>query len=200
LNAIPVLSEFRDRPDDFFLLRVGYGGLMGAIANVTADGFPPAAFHAFPSTLRIDGITGDYGPGFLAHAINTATYVVRHPEFGWVAFGGALTVHGDAVRVRPQDSARSRVYLAPLGLWIVLDAGTISEVGLSEDGAVRVTLDPATPHTPTAFLRVEQPGKIAGGRRMAPVAAYEVARGAFVIPLGFDTTTVLLRENSGLAP
>ena len=29
LNAIPVLSEFREHPDDLYLLRVGYGGLMG---------------------------------------------------------------------------------------------------------------------------------------------------------------------------
>ncbi len=79
---------------------------MGAIANITEDGFPPAAFHSYPSTLRIDGITGDYGPGFFAHAINTGTYVTRHPEFGWLAFGGNLTVEGEVVtggapRLRP---------------------------------------------------------------------------------------------------
>jgi hypothetical protein len=39
LNAIPVLTEFRAHPDDLYLLRVGYGGLLGAIANVTQEGF-----------------------------------------------------------------------------------------------------------------------------------------------------------------
>src|SRR5512146_609708 len=29
LNAIPVLTAYRDHPDDLYLLRVGYGGLMG---------------------------------------------------------------------------------------------------------------------------------------------------------------------------
>jgi hypothetical protein len=193
LNAIPVLSEYRRHPEDFFLLRVGYGGVMGAIANITEDGFPPAAFHAYPSTLRIDGITGDYGPGFLAHAINTGTYVVRHPEFGWVCFGGDLSVDGDTVRVRPLDSARSRVYLAPLGLWLTLDAGTFEEVELSTRG-VRLLLAPATSHTPTARLRIEGIVGVEGIGSFTPTEAYPVQRGAFVVPLGAGTTEVSLRE------
>ncbi|MBE0676222.1 MAG: hypothetical protein IH591_16315, partial [Bacteroidales bacterium] len=32
LNAIPVLTEYRDNPDDFYLLRVGHAGLMGAVS------------------------------------------------------------------------------------------------------------------------------------------------------------------------
>lgn len=129
LNAIPVLSEYRNHPDDFYLLRVGYGGVMGGIANITQDGYPPAAFHSYPNTLQIDGITGDFGPGFLAHAITTGTYVAEHPELGWIAFGGNLTVDGDVVRVRPLDAARARVYLAPLGLWLRLDAGDLRSSG-----------------------------------------------------------------------
>lgn len=64
LNSIPVLTEYREHPDDFYLLRVGHAGMMGALANVTQEGFGPAAFHSYPSTLEIDGITGDYGSGF----------------------------------------------------------------------------------------------------------------------------------------
>jgi hypothetical protein len=33
LNAIPVPSEYRDDPDDLYLLRIGLAGQMGAIAN-----------------------------------------------------------------------------------------------------------------------------------------------------------------------
>lgn len=80
LNATPVLSEYRDQPEDTYLLRVGHAGVIGSIANITEDGFPPAAFHAFPSTLRIDGITGDYGPEFLAYATNTGAYLAHHPD------------------------------------------------------------------------------------------------------------------------
>jgi hypothetical protein len=35
LNAIPVLTEYRHAPEDFYLLRVGHAGLIGAIANIT---------------------------------------------------------------------------------------------------------------------------------------------------------------------
>jgi len=192
LNAIPVLSEYRNHPDDLYLLRVGYGGVMGGIANITQDGYPPAAFHSFPNTLRIDGITGDYGPGFLAHAITTGTYVAEHPDFGWIAFGGNLTVDGDLVRVRPLDAARSRVYLAPIGLWITLDAGTFDSVELSP-GEVRVTLAPGTAQTPEALLRVEQPGLAEGSEGFLVTGDLRAERGGVVVSLGAEPTEVTLR-------
>ena len=192
LNAIPVLSEYRKHPDDFYLLRVGYGGLMGSIANVTQDGFGPSAFHAWPSTLRIDGYSGDYGPNFFGHAVNTATYVVRHPEFGWLAFGGNLTVSGEVVRVRPLDSARSRVYVASRGLWLTLDAGTFESVEIRPDG-LAVTLSPATSHTPRARLRIERPGAVDAGTVQPVGRVYATERDAWVIPLGAAPTRVELR-------
>ena len=214
LNPIPVLSEYRAHPGDLYLLRVGYAGLMGGITNITEDGFGPSAFHAYPSTLRIDGYSGDYGPGFLGHAINTATYVVNDPEFGWLAFGGNLAggagnsdgsdpgegsapddTAGRTVRVTPLDAARSRVYLAPLGLWLTLDAGTFEAVELSADG-VRVTLSAATETLPNARLRVEQPAAVVGVGRMAPVGPYGMERGAYVVPLGDEPTSVVLRARS----
>jgi len=190
LNAIPVLAEYRANPDDFYLLRVGHAGMVGALANITQEGFPPAAFHSYPSTLEIDGITGDYGPGFLGHAINTGAYLVRHPEFGWVAFGGNLTADGESVTVRPLDAARSQVYLAPLGLFLTLDAGEFESVELSPDG-VRVRLAPAHVHTSEARLRVEVPAKV--GRELSPEGTYPMERGAYVVALGSGPTEVLLR-------
>lgn len=193
LNAIPVLTEYREHPEDLYLLRVGYGGLMGAIANITEDGFGPSALHAYPSTLAIDGYSGDYGPNFFGHAVNAATYVVRDPEFGWVAFGGNLTVDGPVVRVRPLDAARARLYLAPLGLWLTLDVGTFDLVEISAD-TVRVTLAPATAQAPVARLRLEQPATVPGAgsvRLVSPADA--VARGAFVIPLRDGPTELVLR-------
>jgi hypothetical protein len=44
---------YRKNPDNFYLSRTGYGGLMGSIANINKDGFAPTAFHAYPSTLKI---------------------------------------------------------------------------------------------------------------------------------------------------
>ncbi len=193
LNAIPVLSEFRDRPEDLYLLRVGYGGLMGAIANITEEGFGPSGFHAYPSTLRIDGYSGDYGPGFFGHAVNTGTYVVRDDDLGWLAFGGNLSAEGATVRVEPRDAARSRIYIAPLGLWLTLDAGTFERVEISGD-VVRLTLSAASELTPTAFLRVEQPAAINGVGRFAPVDDLVMERGAYVVFLGREPATVTLRS------
>jgi hypothetical protein len=193
LNAIPVLSEFRDHPDDLYLLRVGYGGLMGAIANITQEGFGPSGFHAYPSTLAIDGYSGDYGPGSFGHAVNTGTYVIHDPEFGWLAFGGNLTVAGGPIRVRPLDAARSRVYVAPLGLWLTLDAGTFEMLEVASD-SVRVTLAPATSHTLRARLRIEQPATVDGVGTIAPAERYAVERGAYVIPLSRESTLVVLKN------
>ncbi len=193
LNAIPVLSEFRDHPDDLYLLRVGYGGVMGAIANVTEDGFGPCGFHAYPATLRIDGYSGDYGPGFFGHAINAGTYIARDPEFGWLAFGGNLSVGRESVAVRPLDSGRSRLYVAPLGLWLTLDAGRFELVEVSAR-SVTVTLEPATLHTPRARLRIEQPAAVDGVGTFMPSEEFPVERGAYVIPLSEVAMQVLLRS------
>lgn len=197
LNAIPLLSAYRDHPDDFHLLRVGYAGTMGALTNIDQEGFASAAFHAFPSTLRFDYYTGDYGPNFFGHAFNTATYVVNHPEFGWQAFGGNVRVSGNAVSVVPLDSFRMRVYVAPLGLWLTLDAGTFESVEINPaTRVVRVGLSPATQYAPAARLRVEQPAKLTGGGTYRPATSLESERGAFVIPLKLATTWVELTDVS----
>ncbi|HEY0074853.1 MAG TPA: DUF5695 domain-containing protein, partial [Abditibacteriaceae bacterium] len=71
LNAIPVLSEYREHPEDFYLLRVGYGGTMGALTNIDQEGFASAAFHSFPGSLKWDPYSGDYAQNFFGHAHNT---------------------------------------------------------------------------------------------------------------------------------
>lgn len=193
LNAIPVLSEYRDHPDDLYLLRVGYGGVMGAIANITQDGFGPSGFHAYPSALRIDGYSGDYGPGFFGHSVNTGTYIARDPELGWLAFGGNLSVDGASIQVDPLDSARSRVYVAPLGLWLTLDAGKFEHVEINEN-TVRLTLSPATAFTSRARLRVEHPTDVDGVGIFRPAEDWAMERFAYLIPLGNEPTAVLLRS------
>jgi hypothetical protein len=77
----------------------------------------------------------DYGPIFFGHAWNTATYLVDHPEFGWVAFGGNVKVH-DGITLIPRDSFRSRIFIAPAGLWLILDAGTFD--ALESDPSTRI--------------------------------------------------------------
>jgi hypothetical protein len=179
LNAIPVLTEYRSHPDDLYLLRVGYGGLMGSVSNITQDGFGPAAFHAYPSTLKIDGLSGDYGPNFFGYAVNSATYITHDKNYGWLAFGGNLKKEKGWVKVDITTASKSRVFIAPAGLWLTLDAGTFKTVSYNPaTGSVSVTLDAADEFTPKAYLRVQQNGK---AYKLKQKLAMD--RGAYVVPL-----------------
>ena len=193
LNAIPLLAEYRDHPDDLYLLRVGYAGTMGALTDIDQQGFPSAAFHSFPDMLKPDPITGDYGPNFFGHAWNAATYVVNDPQFGWQAFGGNISTKGSLIDITPLDSARTRVYIAPLGLWLTLEAGTFERVQLnSTSGVTRIGLSPATPYTPQARLSVEQPAKIKGAGSFHPKQNLSMERGNYIVPLGKSVTWIEL--------
>jgi hypothetical protein len=200
LNAIPLLREYRAHPDDLYLLRVGYGGTMGMLANIDQDGFLAPAFHAFPDMLEPDGITGDNGPSFFGHAFNTATYIVKHPEFGWLAFGGNVEAAGEVVKVVPVDSARARVYVAQVGLWLTLDAGQFEKVEIDpKTETVRVALAPATQYTKTARLRVEQPAKLSAVGKFQPAKQLHVERGAYVAPLSSGTTWITIKPTKTAA-
>ena len=192
LNSIPMLAHYREHPDDDYLLRVGYGGSMGALANIDEEGFPSAAFHSYPQNLRWDTYTGDYGPNFFGHAVTTGTYVVNHPDYGWQAFGGNLTNAGGWVTVKVLDSFRRRIYIAPLGLYLTLDAGTLDSVAIHPaTKAVRITLSPPTTFTPIARLRIEQPARIAGvGTYSVASGTFQTERGAFVVPLQAATIVI----------
>lgn len=184
LNAIPLLAEYREHPNDLYLLRVGYAGTMGALTDIDQQGFPAAAFHSFPDMLKDDSITGDYGPNFFGHAWNTATYVIDDSTFGWQAFGGNIQHANGTVTITPLDSARARVYLAPLGLWLTLDAGTFDRVELNPaTKAVRISLSPSDPFTSAARLRIEQPAKLANVGTYTPTQRINLERGAYVVPL-----------------
>jgi hypothetical protein len=192
LNAIPILTEFRQHPDDLYLLRVGYGGTMGALSNIDEGGFASAAFHSFPSTLRWDAYSGDYGPNFFGHAQNVGAYVVRTEEFGWQGFGAEVRREGRAVEVRPQDSFRKRVFLAPIGLYLTLDSGRFDSVRFDPGtGRVTVRLDPRDEITRTARLRVQTPTP--GKAKYQPIKVLPFVADAFEIPLGSEVTSVLLR-------
>jgi hypothetical protein len=192
LNAIPVLSEFRERPDDFYLLRVGYAGMMGTLTNIDQQGFPSMAFHAFPDIMDWDPRTGDVGLALFGHTYNTATYLVNHPDFGWHAFGGNVDIQGTSVAVTPLDSFGKRFYIAPAGLWLTLDAGVFDTVSYNmATGAVNIDLAPADDYTQNARLRIEQPAAVDGVGTYEP-EGYPVEREAYVIPLGDKTTRVTL--------
>jgi len=195
LNSIPVLNSYRENPSDLYLLRVGYGGVLGAISNITQDGFAPAAFHSFPQTLKNDGITGDYGTGFLGYAINSSTYLVNSDEFGWLSFGGNSSMKGKWVTVDLTTAARSRVYLAPAGLWLTLDAGRFSSVSYNTaTGAVKMVIEKGEPWAPEALLRVSNPSREGNTAKYDTGKLKSNSRGAFVIPAGRKAAVVTLKR------
>ncbi len=189
LNAIPLFDGYRANPADFQLLRVAYGGLMGSLTNIDADGFGAAAFHSFPDAMHWDGMNGDYGMSFYGHAVAAASYLVDHPTFGWIGFGGNVAQADGVITLTPRDSARTRVFIAPAGLWLTLDAGKFAKVAYSPvNGVVTVTLAPGDVHTSTAWLDVVT--TTAGGRAYA--ADLPVERGAYAVRLGTTETTIQL--------
>ncbi len=184
LNAIPVLSEYRAHPEDFYLLRIGYGGMMGALSNIDQEGFASAAFHSFPTALHWDPYSGDYGPNFFGHAMNTGVYVIDHPEFGWQAFGGNVTAEDAVIKVDALDTFRKRIYVAPYGLWLTLDAGMFDAIEIdTSNRTLRLGLSPGDPHTPYARLRIEQPAPVENIITIASPLSIEIERGAYVVPL-----------------
>jgi hypothetical protein len=145
--------------------------------------------------LKWDGYSGDYGPNFFGHAFNTATYIVNHPEFGWLAFGGNVRVVGDWIRVQPLDSFRQRVYVAPRGLWLTLAAGTFQTIEVhARTNRIRVGLSSSTPSTPHARLHIEQPARIAGVGTYRPRQSVQKERDAYVIPLKRATSWLELTD------
>ncbi|KAI7528581.1 hypothetical protein KC331_g15673, partial [Hortaea werneckii] len=148
LNALPLLDNYRQTADPesmdaIYDLRVGYGGIQGPLSNIDAGGFGSMAFHSYPDTLRWDAYSGDYGPNFLGHVLGAATYLLNHPIFGWISFGG--NVHQEnrsAILVEPKDMLRKRIFVAPVGLWVTIDAGIISSFSYdSESQEVEVCIE-----------------------------------------------------------
>ena len=193
LNAIPLLDHFRSHPDDLYTLRVGYAGGNAALTNIDQEGFASAAFHSYPDTLKWDAYSGDYGMNFFGYALNSATYVINHKEFGWQVFGGNI-VSDDKKRVAfvPRDIGRRRVYIAPFGLWLTLDSGSIAGITISKKSrTVSIGFDEG-PQGSVAKLLIEQPGKVAGVSEFRPTYRYPVERNAYVIPTDLSENVVTL--------
>ena len=194
LNAIPLLTEYRLHPDGLYLLRVGYGGVMGALANIDQKGFASAAFHSFPDLMKYDPYSGDYGPNFFGHAINTGTYVAFDKEMGWLCFGGDVEEHHGIVHTTVLDSSRQRLFLAPLGLWVTLDAGKMVSADFDpRRDTVTLHLAAANEFVRMARLRLAQTAE-KPGPAWTPTHNATLDAGAYVIPLASGQTTVVLRR------
>jgi len=174
LNSLPLLQHFRSNPDDFYALQVGHAGISAPLTNIDEEGFGAASFHSFPQTLAWDAYSGDYGPGFSGMTMGAGLYIVEHPDFGWVAFGGNVQSNETAVTAQPRDAVRRRVYVASLGLWIVLDAGAINSVVIdTSSDSVFLEILPSVPGFGEAVsavgLNITQPAAVNGIGEFQPV-------------------------------
>ena len=207
LNAIPSAEAFLSDPTDLYLLRLAAGSITGVLTNIDSDGAPSMAFHSDQSMLSFDPASGDHGLAYYGHSHITASFVVHDAaDKGWLCyfcdFGTAPAAPApDASRltVEPRDSYRRKVYVAPLGLQIVSDAGTIARVDLElapttgAVTAVTVTFDPKGDQ-PLSRFRL----RLLSRRAKDPIPAFAakglaLTRGGYDVPVdaqGQTTVTV----------
>ena len=129
LNAIPLLEWYRRNPDDFFVLPPALGAHAGQMNNIDERGAPGMMMHMEPHILDFDPHSGDFGLGFFGCSVEAAAFYVEHPQHGALCYlcnlGTAAAAAG-AVTIAPVDLYKRRVFIEPLGLYLVLDTGACS--------------------------------------------------------------------------
>ncbi|KAI1377819.1 hypothetical protein F4677DRAFT_413644 [Hypoxylon crocopeplum] len=197
LNALVLLSAFRDDPSDPYLLHVGYGGTSGPLSNINAAGFASASFHSWPDTLKWDGYSGDYGPGFLGMVLGSGTYVAQHETYGLLAYGGILSASDDLVSVQTTAPVSRRVFIGPLGLSVTVDAGSIRDFSYTNSsGAVSITLTqlPGAPKAAAAVLWIETNDDAVVYRVSSPEASSERLGSRILLSSDGDVVVELTRS------
>ena len=199
LNALPLLSAFQASPDDTHLLRAGFGGISGPLSNIDEGGFASASFHSFADTLKWDGYSGDYGPNFVGLAMGTGVFLVHFDAFGWQAFGGEVLSNSPTARVRVADAVRRRIYVAPLGYLLALDAGAFEEFEYdpaTKSVQVSVVASPSgvsgAAAAPAGRLVVTKMAQVKGVGALSPSHTLQKDAGAWVVPFTDGSATVEL--------
>ncbi|KAL3428798.1 hypothetical protein BDV09DRAFT_203851 [Aspergillus tetrazonus] len=200
LNALPLLSHFRDNPQDTYLLHVGYGGMNGPLSNIGSDGFASASFHSWPDTLAWDGYSGDYGPNFLGLALGSAVYLVEDMKLGLVAYGGNLNRTSESTAVvATRDAAKHRIFIGPISVYITIDAGAIEEFEYeAEQCAVSLTIATKSSSAPETAAEAEAVviwiDDISGSGGYELVGEYTHERGGMKVSFGNQSeATVVVR-------
>ncbi|VUC22889.1 unnamed protein product [Clonostachys rosea] len=195
LNSLVLLSAFRSNVSDTYILRTGYGGISGPLSSIHQNGFAAASFHSWPDTLKWDGISGDYGPGFLGLALGSGTYIGRDADLGIVAFGGVLET-GSAVRVRTTDPVRRRVFLGELGLLLTVDSNIIETIRYDVANGVEIVLGhlPGVPRAGSTILWVES--EQSDTNYTVVTDGIQEARGGWKIPMDANMTTTITLKSS----
>ncbi|MCH7396457.1 DUF5695 domain-containing protein [Belliella sp. DSM 107340] len=188
LNAIPVMQEYIDNPEDLYLLRVGYAGMLGGVANVTEDGFGPAAFHSYPEMLAIDPYSGDYGSGFFGYAVNSKSILLHDKTFGWLGFGGNVQEKDGFVKMALTSAGRKQLFLATEKLLVKLESGNILEAKYDpQSSKLHLFLDKANAITKNAYFRISHPTKSDWD-----LGLEKLKNGAYILPLGAEQKELII--------
>ena len=203
LNSLPLLDNYRRNPQpetlkSIYDLRVAYGGNMGPLSNVRQDGSTSMSMHSYPQLLEWDPYSGDYGPNFSGMVMGAGTYLVEHPVFGWVSFGGNLVASANAstVSVQPRDAVRRRIFVAPLGLYVTFNAGEIQEftydmnAGTLTVNIQRASTDQAGDAT-SAIMEFEQSSNVLGSKVVLETQGLSMQLGGYLVNLPSNGTTAV---------
>ncbi|MCH7411181.1 DUF5695 domain-containing protein [Belliella sp. DSM 111904] len=189
LNAIPVLHEYIQKPEDLYLLRVGYAGMIGGIANVTEDGFGPSAFHSYPETLEIDGLSGDYGSGFFGYAINSKSILKNDPIFGWIGFGGNVTEKSNKIQIDLTTAAKQKLFIAPEELMISLASGKILNAEYDiKSKRLKIRFEAKSEFSDKVYFQLDHPTKKDWG-----IDLKKLDNGMYIYPLSSNKNELELR-------
>mmetsp|Transcript_50068 Transcript_50068/g.82998 ORF Transcript_50068/g.82998 Transcript_50068/m.82998 type:complete len:352 (+) Transcript_50068:43-1098(+) len=200
LNAIPTTEAFLNNPNDTYLIRLAAGSIGGVLANIDENGANSMGFHSDPANLFYDPASGDWGLALFGHTFSTGSFLVRDEDLGYQCFFCDLDVEFSRTRngtitLTPRDSYLRRVYIAPLGLLIISDAGIIASV-ISHIQPVsgrifslQVTYAPIGELPLTVFrLRLV----VRAGNCKFVVAGFPVVRSAYEIPVSSPVVPVHL--------
>ena len=151
-------------------------------------------WHGSESRLYPDSTSCDYGIGFYGHSISIGSYVVQTTR-GWRCYLCTLDDAENSLSIVPHDTFRTRLYLASLGLDVLIEAGKFVNASFSLAKQTLVLQLDTQPSgsvlPPRARVRLATPALSSGQRTVsgfnAPGLPY--VRGAFEIQLtpGEDT-------------
>jgi hypothetical protein len=127
------------------------------LTNIDSDGAASMGFHGDHAHLFFDPCSGDHGLAFYGHTHNTGSFLVYDPPstfsgLGWLCYlcdSTTTTTPSESttsIVLKPRDSYRRRVFIAPLGLQLVSEGGTFAEVHVTVS-----TSDDASPPTISAL-------------------------------------------------
>ena len=191
-SALPLITQFFAYPKDIHMLRAGYGGVVGPLTSIGQDGFGSTGYHTRPDYLAWDPLSGDNGVNIALHSLSTIAIAVNDASLGgWAGFGATVKQNGNVITIAPQDSARSRIFIAENALHMELDAGHFSSVTYNTaTGAVGISFDANDGFTPNARIRWFTSASTSASGNYAIDGQYKVERECAVVPLGSSKTSV----------